>query len=107
MNIKRLTPHKGLFRHLLNLLPIDQMEFDIQQNSDPLIEMAYKSFKIRLSEIKTDRGRRIFRQVGISAIYVFFDPVWGQPIRNILIDIKDININPIPPKNWRINQEEK
>lgn len=107
MNIKKLDPYKKLFVNFINLMPIESMEFDIQNNNDSLIKQMYKSLIISLEDITDKREKKILYKLGISSIYSQLDPVYGEPIRWILSQLDFSNVNVIPPREWRINKEVK
>lgn len=109
MDIKKLDSYKGLFRYVLEVLPIEQMEEDLKNSQDPLIQNSYK----KLLEAKrffndypyNAREKKILFRSGVASIYSLMDPVYGDVFRYIFSQIKDTDPLAKTPKDWRINQE--
>lgn len=105
MNIKRLDPYKGLFVYFVDTLPLDAMEFDIQQSNDPLIKQLYKSLNEAEKTTNDKRYREINRKMGILGIYCLFDGIYSDFIRWMLSQIQGIDLKAKNPEHWRVNKK--
>lgn len=105
MNIKRLDSYKRVFEYFVDTLPLAQMEGDIQQSSDPLVSKLYQSILSADQQTNNPRYRAIYHKIGILGTYTLFDVVYGDYIRWILSQIKDIDLQAKMPGHWRVNEE--
>ena len=103
MNIKRLDPYKKVFEYFINTLPLDAMEFDIQQSSDPLIKRLYNSILYVDHNTNHLRYRPIYHKIGILGTYTLYDVVYGDYIRWILSRIEGQDLQAKEPEKWRAN----
>lgn len=104
MNIKEFDKYKKVALHFIDTFPLEGMEFDIQQNSDPLIRDLYNSLIETEREIISFREKNIIHKIGICMIYSLFDSVYYDPFHNILLKVKNFNLEPKNSKDWRINK---
>jgi len=104
MDIKMLDNQKKIMEYFIDTLPLEQMEFDIQQSNDPLISKLYQSI-ISVDQQTIDlRYKNIYHKTGIIGIYSLFDVVYSDYLRWILFNIKDIDFQAKPPDRWRVNE---
>ena len=103
MNIKRLDPYKKVFEYFIDTLPLDAMEFDIQQSSDPLIKRLYNSILYVDHNTNHLRYRPIYHKIGILGTYTLYDVVYGDYIRWILSRIEGQDLQAKEPEKWRVN----
>lgn len=103
MNIKDLDKFKRVAEYFIDTLPLASMEFDIQQSSDPLIKQLYNSLLSSDKLINNPRYKNLVHKFGIVQIYVLFDVCYSQPMRWIIAQIGDVDLQAVSPQNWRIN----
>ena len=106
INIKRLGPHKKVFEYFVDTLPLAQMEGDIQQSNDPLISKLYQSILSADQQINNPRYKQIYHKIGILGTYTLFDVCYGDYIRWILSQVKNVDLQAKRPDQWRVNNLE-
>ena len=104
MNIKRLDNYKRIFEYFIDTLPLIQMENDIQQSNDPLVSKLYQSIISVDQQITNPRYKVIYYKIGILGTYTLFDVIYGDYIRWIISQVKDIDLQAKPPNLWRCNE---
>ena len=104
MNIKELDKFKRVAEYFVDTLPLDAMEFDIQESNDPLIKRLYNSLLDTDQLIDNPRYKILVHNFGIVQIYVLFDVCYAEPMRWILAQSRGVDIQVINPENWRINK---
>jgi len=106
MNIKRLDPYKRVFEYFIDTLPLAQMEGDIQQSNDPLISKLYQSILSADQQASNPRYKPIFHKIGILGSYALVDVIYGDYIRWILSQVKNVDPQAKGPGHWRVNNLE-
>lgn len=104
MNIKELDKYKRVFEYVVDTLPLEGMEFDIQQSNDPLISKLYSSLLSADRETINIRAKNNYHKLGIVGIYALFDPIYRDLIRWLLFQTRDVDLQAKPPKKWRVNR---
>jgi len=105
MNIHKLDEHKRIVEDLIDTLPVSQMEFDIQQSSDPLVNKLYQCILSADQQTINPRYKVIYHKIGILGTYALFDVCYGDYIRWILSQIKNVDLQAKWPDHWRVNEE--
>ena len=109
MDIKKLNPHKEEFLEFLEFLPISSMEEDIKSSYDHLIKHLYGKLICCVDESRDSRYKKIYHDLGICSIYALIDPMYGDPVRWLLHEVKksSFDIEAKPFRFWRVNNTNK
>lgn len=109
INIKTFDKYKKVFEDFIEVLPLKEMEENIQNSNDPFVNKLYQSVISAEQQTKDPRYKKIYHNIGIIGIYSLFDIVYSDYIRWIFSQTKNLNFNAKPPNFWRINKimEEK
>jgi len=105
--IKQLGAYKRVFEYFVDTLPLAKMESDISQSSDPLVSKLYQLILSADQQTNNPRYKAIYHKIGILGTYALFDVVYGDYIRWILSQVKNVDPQAKGPEHWRVNNLEE
>jgi len=105
MNLQqKLKTQKNEALGFLDLLPIKEMEAEIDRSHDPFIQTGLKNLKYTVTETENPRYRKIYWKLGVCLLWAKLDGAYGEFIEYMAFHtVHRSKVIPKTPRSWHVN----